>query len=117
MEVHENLASIFFPLTIETIKFGEQDPYGVGSTRKLSLNPIPPFEETVTAFERNRLIEYRITKGSPLKGHKGVMIFSGDATRCALDYTIEFDSDIPLLAFIVKLGLEAGIKNGLAKLK
>jgi hypothetical protein len=117
MEVHENLADIFFPLKVETIKYGEAEPYGIGSVRKLFVNPVPPFEESVTAFERNKMIEYRITKGSPLKNHKGTMVFSGDNARSALDYSIEFDSDIPFLATTVKVGLEAGIKNGLAKLK
>jgi hypothetical protein len=117
MEVHENLADIFFPLKVETIRYGEAEPYGVGSIRKLFVNPVPPFEESVTAFDRNKMIEYRITKGSPLKSHKGTMIFSGDKVQSALDYSIEFDSDIPFLASTVKVGLEAGIKKGLAKLK
>jgi hypothetical protein len=117
MEVHENLGDIFFPLKVETIRYGEIEPYGVGSIRKLFVNPVPPFEESVTAFDRNKMIEYRITKGSPLKNHKGTMIFSGDNDQSALDYRIEFDSDIPFLAFTVKAGLEAGIKKGLEKLR
>ena len=34
-----------------------------------------------------------------------------------LHYTIEFDSDIPFVAAIVKVGLENGIHKGLKKLK
>ena len=49
--------------------------------------PRPPFEETVTDFERPARIVYRITKGSPMRGHVGVMTFSptvGGGTHLAL---------------------------------
>lgn len=117
LEVHENLSDIFFPLTVKTIRQGNDSPYGMGSVRQLSIGPLLPFEETNMVYDKPNRIEYAITKGSPLKGHYGVMIFHPTATGCRLDYTIEFDSDIPFLADIVKLGLENGVKNGLKKLK
>ena len=40
-----------------------------------------PFEETVTQFEPDELIEYRITKGTPLRDHVGVMRFTPAAGR------------------------------------
>jgi uncharacterized protein YndB with AHSA1/START domain len=117
LEVHENLAAIFFPMKVSTVRYGTDQPYGVGSVRKLEVFPVPPFEETITKYAPNELIEYTITKGSPLTHHKGVMQFKEENGGASLFYSIEFDSDIPLLAMVVKIALEAGIKNGLSKLK
>jgi hypothetical protein len=117
MEVHENLETLFFPIKVKTIGNGKTDKFGVGSVRRLQLVPIPPFEETITAYVKNERIEYKITKGSPLKNHLGVIQFSSTGNGSQLHYTIEFDSDIPFLANIVKFGLEKGIRDGLKKLK
>lgn len=117
LEKHENLETLFVPLKVKTVKDGDTDKYGVGSVRSLQLAVIPSFEETVTVCKRNELIEYKITKGSPLKNHYGVMKFSSTAEGSDLHYTIEFDSDIPFVAAIVKIGLENGIIKGLKKLK
>lgn len=117
LEVHENLSDIFFPMTVKTVQNGLETKYGVGSVRQLSIGPLLPFEETNVVCDKHLRIEYKITKGSPLKGHHGVMIFEPTSKGCRLDYTIVFDSDIPLMADIVKFGLENGIKNGLKKLK
>ena len=49
---------------------------GVGSERELKVGPLPPFVETVTEVgSRSAFIRYRITKGSPLRDHEGVMEF------------------------------------------
>lgn len=117
LEKHENLETLFFPLKVKTIKDGNTEKYGVGSVRSLQLAIVPSFEETVTVCKRNELIEYKITKGSPLKNHYGVMKFSSNANGSNLHYTIEFHSDIPFVAAIVKIGLENGIRKGLKKLK
>lgn len=117
LEKHENLETLFVPLKVKTVKDGDTEKYGVGSVRSLQLAIIPSFEETVTECKRNELIEYKITKGSPLKNHYGVLKFSSNANGSSLHYTIEFDSDIPLVAAIVKIALENGIRKGLKKLK
>lgn len=117
MEVHENLSELFAPMKVKTIQTGNQNKYGVGSVRSLQIAIEPPFEETITAYQKNKLIEYKITKGSPLKNHLGIMRFSSTTNGSALHYTIEFDSTIPLLPILVKLVLESGIKKGLKKLQ
>ncbi len=85
---HSNLKTLF-GIDVERIKEGDTDPNGVGSVRKLSLKGIMPFEETVTEAIPNERIEYRVTKGTPLRNHLGVMVFSttGDG-RSHVDYTI-----------------------------
>lgn len=117
LENHDNLGQIFAPMQVKTLHNGSPEVFGVGSVRQLSLGPVLPFEETVTAYTKNERIEYKITKGSPMKNHHGMMLFTAEGNGSSLYYTIEFDSDIPGLAFLVKQVLEAGIRKGLKALK
>ena len=117
LKVHENLPAVFGPLTIKTVREGSDSRYGTGSVRELSLAGIAPFEETVTEAIPNELIRYKITKGSPLRDHEGIMRFSSNGSGSKLHYTITFDSDIPLVADIVRLILQTAISTGLKKLK
>lgn len=112
---HENLGPLF-GAKVERVRDGETERNGVGSVRKLRLGPTPPFEETVTQAVPNELIEYRITKGSPLKNHRGTMRFSPRAGGGSqLHYTIEFDGKVPGVAPVVKMGLERALRKGLPK--
>lgn len=117
MERHENLQGIFSPIKITTIREGENERYGVGSVRRLQIAFEPPFEESITAYTKNELIEYKITKGSPLKDHHGIMKFRQTESGSQLDYTIVFDSSIPFIAQIVRFFLERSIRSGLKKLQ
>ena len=69
-----------------------------------------------TAFEKDRLIEYRITKGGFMKHHLGTMRFSASGSGTRLDYTIEIESAIPLLTGPLAKALDSGIRKGLQKL-
>jgi len=91
---------------------------GVGSVRRISAFPAPAFEETVTAYEQDRYMAYRISKGSPLKNHLGQMRFSEVEGRTQLDYSIEFEPKLPLpfLGSVLKLAIETPIVKGLKKL-
>ena len=114
---HNNLGEIFFPFKVTRIKDGQGDVNGVGSVRKLSAFPLIPVEETVTAFQPNQLIEYRVTsKLAPIKDHLGVMLFESYNGGTRLRYTITFTGVVPLLGPALKIGLGQGIKRGLAKL-
>ncbi len=103
---------------IKRVQDGEGNVNGVGSVRKLTLLPFVSFEETVTAFEQNRLVEYTVTKGSPLKNHLGRMVFSETDGKTHLHYTIQFDPKlpIPLSGLLLKTILEKAILTGLHKL-
>ncbi len=111
---HENLGTIF-PLDVERVRDGENgDRNGVGSVRRLSLKGLAPFEETVTAVQPNRLIEYRITKGSPMRGHRGQMEFSErDGGGSHLRYEIVFGAKVPGLDRVVAASLRRSIARGL----
>ncbi|GAC1626158.1 MAG: SRPBCC family protein [Nevskia sp.] len=114
---HENLATIFAPAQVTRVRDGYSSRNGVGSVRRLRLPIAPPFEETVTACEDNKLIEYRISKGSPLKNHKGVMRFSAVKGGSRLHYTIVFEGKLPLVAALVRPALEFAIRKGLKSVR
>ena len=93
-------------LNVKRIKEGETEPNGVGSVRQLSAKGLMPFEETVTEAIPNERIEYRVTKGTPLKNHLGVMVFSSTGEgRSHLDYTITFDAAVPGLDKLIAQGV------------
>jgi uncharacterized protein YndB with AHSA1/START domain len=110
---HENLAEMF-GAKITRLGDGEAgERNGVGSRRQLRIGPLPPFEETVTEFLPSERIVYRITKGSPLRGHLGTMTFAplSDGTRFV--YDIRLASPIPGVARIVQSSLTRSIKGAL----
>jgi uncharacterized protein YndB with AHSA1/START domain len=112
---HENLAEVF-GAKVTRLCDGEQgERNGVGSMRRLRIGPLPPFEETVTEFAVPERIVYRITKGSPLRGHVGEMTFERTAnggTRFV--YDIRIASPIPGIAPLVTASLTRSITQSLA---
>lgn len=114
---HENLEAIFAPARIRRLSDGQGARNGVGSAREMRILLAPPFVETVTAYRENELIEYRITRGSPLKNHRGVMRFTAIPGGTRLHYTIEFEGKLPLVAEVVKPVLERAIRRGLNRLR
>jgi uncharacterized protein YndB with AHSA1/START domain len=111
---HENLAEVF-GAKVTRLRDGEGERNGVGSVRRLKVGPAPPFEETVEEFVPARRIVYRITKGSPLRGHVGVMDFEPTAaggTRFV--YDIRIASPIPGVAPLVTASLTRSISKSLA---
>jgi len=112
---HENLSAIF-PTRVERVRDGETERNGVGSCRRLSFHGLLPFEETVTEVLPNERIVYRITKGTPMRDHEGVMTFSAKADGGShLDYRIRFGSPVPGLAAIVAAATSRSISAGLQK--
>lgn len=115
---HENLADLFGS-KVTRLKDGDDGHRnGVGSVRKLQIGPGPSFEETVTEFVPSSRIVYRITKGSPLRGHVGEMTFAptpDGGTR--FHYDIRLASPIPGLAAIVRASLTRSINKNLDKVE
>ncbi len=109
---HENLGPLF-GAKVTRVRDGDSGRNGVGSVRSLRIAMLPPFEETVTEAVPNELIRYRITKGSPLRGHHGEMHFSQKAAGSHLRYVIEFGAVVPGLDRVVKLGLERSLRTAL----
>jgi uncharacterized protein YndB with AHSA1/START domain len=114
---HENLAEVF-GAKVTRLRDGEDsERNGVGSVRELQIGPLPPFEETITEFVVNERIVYRITKGSPLRGHVGVMTFAPAAGGTEFVYDIRLASPIPGLAALVRASLTRSINGSLAKIE
>ncbi len=113
---HEYLADLF-GAKITRLRDGDSDRNGVGSVRSLKIGPAPAFEETVTEFVPYERIVYRITKGTPLRGHVGVMTFAPEGEGTRFLYDIRLASPIPGLAAMVKLSLTRSVNKGLAKVE
>jgi uncharacterized protein YndB with AHSA1/START domain len=114
---HENLAEVF-DAKVTRLRDGEDGQRnGVGSVRQLRIGPLPPFEETVTEFVPDERIVYRITKGSPLRGHLGVMEFAPAGAGTRFVYDIRLGSPIPGLALLVRAMLTRTITRSLAKVE
>jgi uncharacterized protein YndB with AHSA1/START domain len=114
---HENLAEVF-GAKVTRLRDGESERNGVGSVRKLQVGPLPPFEETVEQFVPAQRIVYRITKGSPLRGHVGEMTFAPTAaggTRFV--YDIRIASPIPGVAPLVHASLTRSISRSLPEIE
>lgn len=110
---HENLVEVF-GAKVKRLRDGEGERNGVGSMRELRVGPMPPFEETVTEFVPSQRIVYKITKGSPLKGHVGTMEFAptpSGGTRFV--YDIRIASPIPGVAPLVRASLTRSIERSL----
>jgi uncharacterized protein YndB with AHSA1/START domain len=111
---HEHLEALFGAKVTRLRDGTDGQRNGVGSVRRLKVGPMPPFEETVTEFIPNQLIRYRITKGSPLRDHEGVMTFSPNGGSGAhLHYEISFGTAVPGLDKVVAAGLKRNISKGL----
>ncbi|MFM9023285.1 MAG: SRPBCC family protein [Solirubrobacterales bacterium] len=113
---HENLADVF-QAKVTRLRDGDTERNGVGSMRIVKVGPAPPVEETVTEFETDELIEYRVTSKGALKDHVGIMKFSelpGGGTH--LDYRIRLSSHVPGLALVLKGVLTRGIEKSFARL-
>lgn len=111
---HENLAALF-GAKVTRLRDGDRERNGVGSARRLQVRLLPPFEETVTEFVAPERIVYRITKGSPLRGHVGVMTFApSPAGGTSFVYDIRIASPFPLVAPLVRASLTRSIEASLA---
>jgi uncharacterized protein YndB with AHSA1/START domain len=110
---HENLAAVF-GAKVKRLRDGtDGHRNGAGSVRELRIGPLPSFEETVTEFVPDERINYRITRGSPLRHHEGVMSFSASPTGTHLHYEISFGAIVPGLDRLVAASLRRSIPKGL----
>ncbi|HEY1077851.1 MAG TPA: SRPBCC family protein [Fontimonas sp.] len=91
------------------VKDGEDDPNGLGSVRRFASGPLA-FEETIVTFKRNQQIEYAITRGSPVKNHRGTINFKSVDGATVIDYSIRLEGKLPLIGPIVAAALRLAWK-------
>ena len=120
---HEKFGKLLKAKITRTVDGQDGHLNGLGSVRKITPVPLADFEETVVTFEPNKLMEYVVSKGSPIKNHIGRMEFSavdspdgGESTR--VRYTIEFEPKLPIpfLGSLLKKAIETPVKQGFATL-
>jgi hypothetical protein len=109
---HENLGSLF-GARVSRVRDGDTVRNGVGSVRRLRIGPLPTFDETVTGYVPDERIDYRITRGGPLRDHHGTMTFSPAGAGTHLHYVIEFGAAVPGLDRVVAASLNRSLKRGL----
>lgn len=120
--VHENLMLVFNNQIrrIQDAPAGD-NPNGLGSVRSITMGPGLSFEERIETFVDNELIEYRVTKGSPVKNHLGQMRFADDPQGTVFDYRIRLQGRIPgttcLIAFIMRRALSQGLSRVQAQIE
>ena len=95
---------------------GKDSRAGVGSVRRVGPKLLG-IEETVVTCTPNELVEYKISKGSPMKNHLGRMMFSGKEGGSHLHYVITFEMKrgFRLLGPIIRKALHNGLAKGLAR--
>ena len=95
----------------------DADKNGLGSVRLIKSFPVPPFEETIVAYQANQFIAYEVSNGSPLKNHRGELHFSGEGDNSKLVYTIRFEPKVnfPMWGKLLKVLVEKPIRKGLKR--
>ena len=87
------------------------NPNGLGSVREIKLG-FSSFEETIVKFQPPSVIEYTVTRGSPIKNHLGRLVFADADSGTKLDYTISFDPKIPFTGWLIARILSGQWRNG-----
>jgi len=115
---HESFGNVITTKVRRVVDCPKENKNGVGSVRRVFSFPLPAFEETVVTFEPNFLMEYVVSKGSPIKNHTGRMEFSEEGGITRLCYFIDFDPRLPftLLGPVLKSAIEKPIRKSLEKL-
>lgn len=103
---------------LRRIKTSEEpgNPDGLGSVRRIGFGP-SAFEETIVGFESGKRIEYRISRGSPLKNHLGQIEFRDVPGGTQVDYSIRFEPRIPGTGGAIALLLHSLISSGLNRIE
>ena len=111
---HENLEAVLGAKIKRLTDGADGTRNGVGSSRQMRIGFMPPFIETNTEVIPDELIRYRITNGSPLRDHEGVMRFSPNGNGAHLHWEITFKGVLPGVDWFVASTLRRGIPKGLA---
>lgn len=112
---HEAFGAMLGQKIVRIKNSASDDENGVGSIRRISMPLGLDFEETITEFQKNRYIAYEISKGSPLKNHRGQMSFTHSDKGCFLHYEIRFESKwpIPFFGSILAAQLKSSIGSAI----
>jgi len=115
---HESFGRVINTKIRRVVDSKGENKNGLGSVRRADIFPLPGFEETVITFDPNHLMEYMITKGSPIKNHKGQMEFFSDNGKTRLKYIVDFEPKLPFLFLgtVLKKAIEKPLREGLLRI-
>ncbi|MDO8267147.1 MAG: SRPBCC family protein [Moraxellaceae bacterium] len=112
---HNNLTRVF-GIPVKRVRDGQGDVNGVGSVRSMGFAPLA-VEETVVGVVQNQSIDYEITRGGgPLKNHHGRLTFTKTAGGSRVQWSITFESPLPVVGTVVRQVLKQGLSMGLRKI-
>lgn len=114
---HEQFGTLW-PGVTRRLRAGEDpaQPDGLGSVRE-NRSGGSSLEETITRYEPSSLIEYRVTKGSPVKNHLGRLLFTADNGGTRMVYTIAFDGKVRGTGWLIALYLRVVFRMGLRRMR
>ena len=115
---HENVGKLFGSKFVH-VKDGDSTKFGVGSIRDIHSLGMPTFQETITVYEDNTKIEYKITSGiTPITQHYGWMSFVVvDGYRSRLEYRIQLKGKFPLIGQLTRKIMQVSGERYLRRLK
>lgn len=115
---HENLGGVLGAEVTRLSDGTDGSRNGAGSVRRLKPpGPVPAFEETVIRVVPNEEIDYRVTKGTPLKDHLGQIRFTPNGSGTHMEWKIMIDASLPGLDFVIGKALLRTIGKGLDGVK
>lgn len=109
---HERFGQIW-PGKTTRIRDGKDSANGLGSVRKVQAGVVS-LEETTVTLEKPNLIEYTITKGTPLRNHLGRIELSTDDSGTRMHYVIRYECRFAFLGRAIKKKLEKDFYRGIA---
>jgi len=114
---HESFGALMGTNFKRVIDSPDENKNGVGSVRRIRSFPVPAFEETVVNYVPNELMEYVITKGSPVKNHFGRMVFTESDHETRLFYTIDFEPRLPFIFLgpLLKRSIEKPVRQAIQR--
>lgn len=109
---HENFGRLLGQAIVR-IQDGQPSRNGVGAVRRVPLLPGLSFEETVRSYVPDQLMEYQISKGSPVKDHWGRLEFSATPRGSQLRYQIDFSARLPGTGALIAWALHRSLAGAL----
>lgn len=106
---------------IEALEPGPQGGFGeVGATRRVHapapLGMTTVLDEVVVEAEAPHRLVYRVTKGGPIRNHRGEVIIEATDSGSRLTWTVDFMGKVPGTGPIIKLVLNPTLKRSIDKI-
>ena len=91
---------------------GGPDPNGLGAVRVVRGGGLA-VEERITGFEPPRRLEYRVTAGAPVRGHRGEVRLEPDGDGTRVEWRVEFSPLVPGTGWLLRRAVERLVGRGL----